>query len=85
MARTGNFPCEGGTGLWHQDGRGCLSEEGRPNTSWPASIRVGEGGRRPVQLYIHGHEGLKYLRFISGCSRDPTRRIRVVRAAAERS
>ena len=84
MARTGNFPCQGGTSVRDQDGRGCFSKEGRSDTPWPASIWVREGGRRPVRPQIRGHEMLKCLRFISGRSRDAARRISVVRAATER-
>lgn len=44
LARTGNFPCKGSTGVRNQDGRRCFSKEGRSDTSWSASIRIGEGG-----------------------------------------
>lgn len=83
MTSTGNFPCERGIGLRHQDGRGCLPEEGRSDTSWPAGIWIGERGRRPVWPSTHGHERLKHVRFVPGRSRDPARRIGAIRAAAE--
>ena len=82
---TGNFPCKGSTGVRNQDGWGCFSKEGRSDTSRSAGIRIGEGGivsdvppPGPRSIVHFGSSSF------SGCSREPTGRIGVVRPAAER-
>ena len=79
VTRTGNFPREGGHRVRNQDGWRRFSEEGRPDTSRPARVRVGEGG-----TFAAFHNTRRLTTSSAGRSRDPAGRVGVVRASAER-
>ena len=67
-SRTGYFPCERSSRIWHENGRWCVTEKGWSNTSWPSCVWIGEGGTQTFAFLSSSI--MTYLIFTVGCPRD---------------